>query len=1114
MSIFYSQKEQNDKNILVPILTNDSHNLNNPSANPEDSMIETPQVAKGCWNKVKSWFKKPPPTSREIRFDGHVIPENKEPNIVKNQKYNVITFIPLVLYNEFKLFFNLFFLLTAVTQFIPPLQTGYLISYIGPLALVLSITAIKEFVDDFLRYRRDKEANSAPYRLITGKTVPSSALKVGDIIEVHSNQHIPADLVLLYTSEPTGSVFIRTDQLDGETDWKLRKAIRYTQKYESDHGNLVTLHSSAKILANPPLENIYEFEGVFVMEKENGEVIKEPLTLENTLWSNTVLAAGKIYAMVVYTGKETRSVMNARDPRTKVSQADLEINLISKVLFVFLMGLSLLLVALQGFGNDWYVQLIRFITLLSTIIPISIRVNMDFAKLTYSYRINSDKDIPGTQARNRSIPEDLGRIQYLLSDKTGTLTKNEMVLKKIALENGKVFSMDNTQGHIKTLKKGFDKQYKESKDSSESPSLSSSFAGGKERERSDSEASNKYNSLTEETGLGNSGLKKSRGKKDKEFLQLNFWRAIALCHNVTPIFEDGKKSFQASSPDEIALVEAAEELEMKLVSRDQDSLSIINSSGNQENYQILANFPFASETKRMGIVLKNKDTGKITFYLKGADMVMEERVASSSQKLVVQDICDTLAQEGLRTLVITQKSVTEEEFAKWKAKYDEASHALTQRTQKMQSVIETLENDMDLLGITGVEDKLQDNVANTLENMKNAGIKVWMLTGDKLETAITVATSAGLRLARQEMFIMKEVTDIEDVKFQLKLFMNKINTVLIIDGKTLEVALEHCSNEFFEATTLRAPAIVCCRCSPTQKATITEGVKKLTKKRTCAIGDGGNDVAMIQAADIGIGVEGKEGKQAALSADYSIPKFEYLNKLVLWHGRTAYKGSAVLAHFVIHRGLIISFLQAIFSLVFYDLSISIYTGILNLGYTTIFTWLPVLSLLFDKDVDEVRALQYPALYKTLQKGRELNLKSFFIWLWWSLYQGAVIMLCTIYMFDNSYYNIVTITFTALIAAELFNVWTTLHRIHKIAIISVCCSMSAYIGVIVFLKKDINASAITLKFLYNVVFLTIVSWLPLHIITLIKNKFAPSDEQKIMKSARKVSSYNAENASIA
>ncbi len=167
--------------------------------------------------------------------------------------------------------------------------------------------------------------------------------------------------------------------------------------------------------------------------------------------------------------------------------------------------------------------------------------------------------------------------------------------------------------------------------------------------------------------------------------------------------------------------------------------------------------------------------------------------------------------------------------------------------------------------------------------------------------------------------------------------------VLVMDGVTLAVALEDCYDIFFDSAT-KAPAVVLCRCSPTQKAAVTEGVKKKTKKTTCAIGDGGNDVGMIQAADVGIGIEGKEGKQAALAADYSILKFKYLNRLLLWHGRLSYKRSAVLANFVIHRGLVISIMQAVFCIVFYGLSISIYDGKLILGYSTIFTMFPVFSL--------------------------------------------------------------------------------------------------------------------------------------------------------------------------
>ena len=307
------------------------------------------------------------------------------------------------------------------------------------------------------------------------------------------------------------------------------------------------------------------------------------------------------------------------------------------------------------------------------------------------------------------------------------------------------------------------------------------------------------------------------------------------------------------------------------------------------------------------------------------------------------DECEALGREGLRTLVIAQKYLLEEEYSEWKSHYDEALQALEQREEKTRQIIEKLETNMEFLGITGVEDKLQNEVTTSLENLRNAGIKIWMLTGDKIETAICIAISAGIKSPIHDLFVMKNILDPLRVKNMIEEFSHRFNTVLVIDGATLSVALKENYQAFFSSVT-KAPAVICCRCSPTQKAAITEGIKKITKKITCSIGDGGNDVGMIQAADVGIGVEGKEGKQAALAADFSIVRFKDLNKLLLWHGRLSYKRSAALSNFVIHRGLVISIIQTIFSIIFYNLSMPIYSGLLALGYSTIFTMFPVFSL--------------------------------------------------------------------------------------------------------------------------------------------------------------------------
>jgi len=235
----------------------------------------------------------------------------------------------------------------------------------------------------------------------------SSSLRVGNIIKIHHNERVPADCLFLYTTEKNHSIFIRTDQLDGETDWKLRIPVTHTQNCQNPTD---IINSGGKIVANPPTPFIYDFKGVYYAGA-NEDYAKQPLNLENTLWANTVMASsGYALAMVLYTGEETRAKLNAKHPHTKIGKLDLELNRITKFLFVFMLLLSLSIVGFKKFPIGWPMLFFRFVLLLSYIIPISLRVNLDLAKIFYSLCIDTDDDIPGTIARNSTIPEELGRI--------------------------------------------------------------------------------------------------------------------------------------------------------------------------------------------------------------------------------------------------------------------------------------------------------------------------------------------------------------------------------------------------------------------------------------------------------------------------------------------------------------------------------------------------------------------------------------------------------------------------------------------------------------------------------------------------------------------------------
>uniref|UniRef100_A0A8C3VGH0 Phospholipid-transporting ATPase n=1 Tax=Catharus ustulatus TaxID=91951 RepID=A0A8C3VGH0_CATUS len=1004
---------------------------------------------------------------------GH--PEKREQryprNVINNQKYNFFTFLPGVLFNQFKYFFNLYFLLLACSQFVVEMRLGALYTYWVPLGFVLAVTVIREAAEEIRCYMRDKEVNSQIYSKLTARGG----------LRFCTNQRVPADMIFLRTSEKNGSCFLRTDQLDGETDWKLRLPVSCTQRLPTA-SDLLQIRSY--VYAEEPNIDIHNFVGTFTRE-DSDPPVNESLSIENTLWASTVIASGTVVGVVLYTGRELRSVMNTSNPRSKIGLFDLEVNCLTKILFGALVVVSLVMVALQHFAGRWYLQIIRFLLLFSNIIPISLRVNLDMGKIVYSWVIRRDSKIPGTVVRSSTIPEQLGRISYLLTDKTGTLTQNEMVFKRLHL--GTVAygldSMDEVQSHIFSI-------YTQTCVSN--PSLPPGLSVATK-------------------------VRRTMSSRVHEAV-----KAIALCHNVTPVYEsngvtdqaeaerhyeDSCRVYQASSPDEVALVQWTESVGLTLVGRDQSSVQLRSPGGHILNFTILQIFPFTYESKRMGIIVRDESTGEITFYMKGADVVMAGIVQYNDW---LEEECGNMAREGLRVLVVAKKSLTEEQYQDFEARYVQAKLSVHDRSLKVATVIESLEMEMELLCLTGVEDQLQTDVRPTLETLRNAGIKVWMLTGDKLETATCTAKNAHLVTRTQDIHIFRLVTNRGEAHLELNAFRRKHDCALVISGDSLEVCLKYYEYEFMELA-CQCPAVVCCRCAPTQKAQIVRLLQERTGKLTCAVGDGGNDVSMIQEADCGVGVEGKEGKQASLAADFSITQFKHLGRLLMVHGRNSYKRSAALSQFVIHRSLCISTMQAVFSSVFYFASVPLYQGFLIIGYSTIYTMFPVFSLVLDKDVKSEVAMLYPELYKDLLKGRPLSYKTFLIWVLISIYQGSIIMYGALLLFESEFVHIVAISFTSLILTELLMVALTIQTWHWLMIVAELLSLSCYIASLVFLHEFIGEVGFgracsflhtdvyfiaTLSFLWKVTVITLVSCLPLYVLKYLRRRFSPPSYSKL------------------
>jgi phospholipid-translocating ATPase len=619
------------------------------------------------------------------------------------------------------------------------------------------------------------------------------------------------------------------------------------------------------------------------------------------------------------------------------------------------------------------------------------------------------------------------------------------------------------------------------------------------------------NQLTESRGSVHSKrpkkLRRQRGKIIRDTIT-----AMVLCNNVTPIVDENDSNnvtYQASSPDEVALVKFAESLNMKLTNRTDKEIRMIDAANNLEEYEVLANFPFSSDTKRMGIILKNKMHGHIIYYLKGAENVMLKFVKKEYVSYIAEN-AENLAVKGLRTLVLSQKIISQEDFDIWNREYNEALTSMENRKEKITNAISKLENNMDFLCVTGVEDLLQDEVAATIDNLRNAGMKIWMLTGDKVETATCISISAGIKAKNHKIYTIKNdefnegpEANVQKLKEKFSDYKKKIELdqyIFIIDGDTLDLALKNCEDEFF-TTAMFAPSVVCCRCSPTQKRIIVKSIKKyIGDGRTAAVGDGGNDVAMIQEADVGIGIVGKEGLQASLAADYSIKEFKSLSTLLLWWGRIAYKNTATMSNFIVHRGMIISFNQFIFSLIFYYNPVPLYNGFLCFGYSTFFTSMPSISVLLDRDVSKDNILRFPNLYKILLMGRELNFKNFLFWCFKSIYQSGIIMFGSIFFFpDNIFLKIVTVSFTALIYLEILNVYMEINKFHWfmwVALISTCIIYTLtlllfdyYLDVYFVFKWSI---------FWRIIVIALIAWAPFYIGTRIKKLLFPQTIEKLNK----------------
>ncbi|XP_047267843.1 phospholipid-transporting ATPase 2 isoform X2 [Capsicum annuum] len=899
-------------------------------------------------------------------------------NRISNRKYTVWNFLPKNLWEQFSRFMNQYFLLIACLQLwslITPVNPA---STWGPLIFIFAVSATKEAWDDYNRYLSDKKANEKEVWLVwkgIRKHIQAQDICVGNIVWLRENDEVPCDLVLIGTSDPQGLCYVETAALDGETDLKTRVVASACMGIDSE-----LLHKIKGVIECPiPDKDIRRFDAnmrLFPPFLDNDIC---PLTIKNTILQscylrNTEWACG----VAVYTGNETKLGMSRGIPEPKLTAMDAMIDKLTGAIFVFQIVVVIVLGIAGNVWKDtearklWYVQYptegpwyellvipLRFELLCSIMIPISIKVSLDLVKSLYAKFIDWDNEMvdpeTGTpsHAANTAISEDLGQVEYILTDKTGTLTENKMIFKRCCI-SGTFYGNENGDG----LK---------------DPELLQAVASGSPD-------------------------------------AIRFLIVMAICNTVVPVkSKAGVVSYKAQSQDEEALVRAAARLNMVFLDKKGNILDI-NFNASLVQYEVLDTLEFTSERKRMSVVVRDCQNGNIILLSKGADEAILPHTHAGQPTRIFAEAVEQYAQLGLRTLCLAWRDLEEEEYHEWSLLFKEANSSLVDREWRVAEVCQRIEHGFEIIGVAAIEDRLQDAVPETIETLRKAGINFWMLTGDKQNTAIQIARSCNFVSPepKGQLLLINGRTDdevgqsLERVLLTMRITNTELKDVaFVVDGWALEIVLKHYRKAFTELAILSRTAI-CCRVTPSQKAQLVELLKSC-EYRTLAIGDGGNDVRMIQQADIGVGISGREGLQAARAADYSIGKFRFLKRLILVHGRYSYNRTAFLSQYSFYKSLLICFIQIFFSFISGVSGTSLFNSVSLMAYNVFYTSVPVLVSVLDKDLSERTVMQHPQILFYCQAGRLLNPSTFAGWFGRSLFHAIVVFVITIhaYAFEKS-----------------------------------------------------------------------------------------------------------------
>lgn len=850
-------------------------------------------------------------------------------------------------------------------------------------------------------------------------------LAVGDFVRLYGDDELPADIVILSTSDPDGACYVETKNLDGETNLKVRQALRCgrAMKHARD-----CERAQFMIDSEAPQANLYKYNGAIKWQQKVSEStshdMSEPITIDNVLLRGCNLRNTEwVLGVVLFTGHDTKIMMNAGITPSKRARIARELNFNVVCNFVILFVMCLIAAIVNGaawattdsslyyfdFGSigstpsmTGFITFWAALIVFQNLVPISLYISLEIVRTLQAIFIYSDVEMyyepidAPCVPKSWNISDDVGQVEYIFSDKTGTLTQNVMEFKKATI-NGQPYGEAYTEAQAGMQKRlGVDVDKEATKIRAEIAAAKVQALDGLRQLHP-----NPYLHDEDLTFIAPDFVEDLSGKHGAEQKEANeeFMLALALCHTVIAEKQPGdppKMEFKAQSPDEAALVATARDMGFTVLGHTGDGINV-NVMGEDRHYPILNTIEFNSSRKRMSAIVRLPD-GRIVLYCKGADSVIYSRLKRGEQQELRKETADHLemfAREGLRTLCIAKRYLTEQQYQIWLKEHQVAATALEEREEKLEVVADQIEQELTLIGGTAIEDRLQDGVPDTIALLGDAGIKLWVLTGDKVETAINIGFSCNLLNNDMELIRLQTIED-ESGETPPEEYLRQVETALdqhlstfgitgsdadlkaarhehkappgthalVIDGFTLRWVLDKELKQKFLLLCKNCKSVLCCRVSPAQKAAVVSMVKTGLDVMTLSIGDGANDVAMIQEADVGVGIAGEEGRQAVMSSDYAIGQFRFLCRLVLVHGRWSYRRLAETISNFFYKNMIWTFSIFWFQ-VFCNFDI---TYIFDYSYIILFnlffTSVPVILMgVLDQDVSDTVSLAVPQLYR-------------------------------------------------------------------------------------------------------------------------------------------------------